>query len=66
MHEMFVVFSIDGQDYTMGFTQETEGQTAQSANMDNPLNQKHRDKKRECLEPIDDLDVHIGYSLYNL
>jgi hypothetical protein len=66
MHEMFVIFSLDGEDYTIGFSQESEGQIAQSTDIDDPLNQKHRDKKHECLEPIDESDVSIGYSLYNL
>jgi hypothetical protein len=63
---MFVIFSLDGEDYTIGFSQESEGQIAQSTDIDDPLNQKHRDKKHECLEPIDESDVSIGYSLYNL
>ena len=64
-HEMFIVFSIGGQDYTLGYSDSTEGETIGQPNPDRELNILHTQTKRECLDPVADSDAVVGYSLYN-
>lgn len=47
-YEACAIFSIEGEDYIIGFDQ---GEVT-PANMDRPLNKKHREMRKECLEKI--------------
>ncbi len=58
-HEIFLIFSINKQYYTVGMT---KGE-AKPANMERKLNQKHKIMKKECLKRIN--SIEIGYEIYN-
>ena len=51
LFEGFIIFEIKGDTYTIGYSAEKEG-GEQPSDSTNELNKKHREIKKECLEPL--------------
>lgn len=62
VQELTIAFSINGDDYVLGYM---DGEIL-PANMDQEINQKHKEMKEECLERVRDADVLSNFKVSDL
>lgn len=61
LQETFVAFSLNGEDYTLGFVESSDDEVTNS-NKEKEINQLHTKFKKECLEPMREVPVEVLYS----